>query len=778
MLLKTATPEKLPQEEHLSQEPTEKPKKKKKANKKWKTDSNNNEELNSKRHATLDKQTEKEKEKEELLNQSIDKVTKKRKPSKDPADKPLSKKAKRDKFLLESGKDEEPAQKSVAKGEDNKKKSKQIATKNAPRDHEAHQKSSKTHEHKERHLQTAPTKLEHKEKGERAEQPKKYKSKEKPPLSNVVVRKGHVSDVEPSYSSDSEENNPTYEHEEVDHENDQREAKEEVTIHEPIVQEELALKFEDGLSEKRTYQKALGTRMSTRSFSSLLNEAQVEAIRSIGFTSSLKVDVKEIPGKFSKWLVESFDPYAVCFRLLNGQKFSVTAFDVYATLGVPLGRTKIIEITKSSMDEEYDEVDAESLKEWKLQKNTLQLTRMPEFILAEKDGGKSFKRNFIIYLVNCFFSKPKNSEYNKSILKYVKDLDTCLGWCKFIVDKLITSIRYYKESMAAKGVYFDANNDLCASAFYPTLPVDKPDGEAEIPGDTLIFDASIIVGKGEHCEDVVLDQPKTITKKDDRILSYSLGLGLSQPYSQRPTTCVPDPSTTGVNEDYRINDDDDGAPLRNTSQVNCELNIKKPAEKRPKEGDKPSSKKGEKKESAMAYDEYETTDSRKPKLTKKVVPKKHDEKRLGAAITLEKLEEVGPSDVLKKLQLENLALAYCSPYVIWLTKLDNELSQDDLTISEYVFNKVEDVDDSEPLFDSCDDKEATRTSMLTLKPGEQLEMNVTNIWSSILNDWERKSDLSTPSRFFMSCDQSANASHSTYCSIITALAIITKILSY
>jgi len=67
----------------------------------------------------------------------MDKVAEKRKPSKDPADKPLSKKVKRDKFPLESTKNEEPVQKSAAKGKDNKKSSKQIAAKNSPRNDEA-----------------------------------------------------------------------------------------------------------------------------------------------------------------------------------------------------------------------------------------------------------------------------------------------------------------------------------------------------------------------------------------------------------------------------------------------------------------------------------------------------------------------------------------------------------------------------------------------------------------------------------------------------------------
>ncbi|KAJ8420611.1 hypothetical protein Cgig2_023945 [Carnegiea gigantea] len=318
-----------------------------------------------------------------------------------------------------------------------------------------------------------------------------------------------------------------------------------------------------------------------------------------------------------------------------------------------------------------------------------------------------------------------------------------------------------KEAVADLQSAHKANNDLCASSFNPILPLDKPDGEAEISRDTL-------------------------------------------------TTSVPDPSTAGVNEDDGIQDDDDGAPLRfplrNTSQVNRELSIKKPAKKKPKEGDEISSKKGEvikqsikikkstmqqqttgskvpsprntkelaalskealsleaerkqphvektdnnlaarheagkptkpavhgegskqrakyatakqpgrqqqklpsnaqsleqKKGSATAYDKQEATDSRKPKLRKEVVPKKHDEKRLGATRTPKKAIEC----------TENLPLAYCLLYVIWLIKLYNELSQDELTISKYVFSKLEDVDDS------YGDKEAIGASMLTLKPGE------------------------------------------------------------
>ncbi|KAJ8420503.1 hypothetical protein Cgig2_024708 [Carnegiea gigantea] len=206
--------------------------------------------------------------------------------------------------------------------------------------------------------------------------------------------------------------------------------------------QEQPLKYKKGGNEKRMMcQKAFIMRMTICSFSSMvaqLNKAQTKVVKSMGFTSFLKVDLKRIPRKFSKWLVESFDPYSASFVLPDGQRFTVTAFNVYVTLGVPIGGREIIEITKSSTDKEYDEV-----KKWKIQHNAPKLTCTPEFILAKKDRDESFKRNFIIYLANCFFSEPKNRYYSKSILKYVKEVNqiTSLDWCKFVLQKLITSVR-------------------------------------------------------------------------------------------------------------------------------------------------------------------------------------------------------------------------------------------------------------------------------------------------------------------------------------------------
>ncbi|KAJ8433424.1 hypothetical protein Cgig2_024760 [Carnegiea gigantea] len=215
------------------------------------------------------------------------------------------------------------------------------------------------------------------------------------------------------------------------------------------------------------------------------------------FASFLKVDLKQNHGKFSKWLIESFDPYA---------KFPITALDVHVTLGVPFSETQIVEFTESSMDEEYDEVSAAWLREWKINQNAPELTRMPEFVLAKKDEGESFKRDFITYL---------NHYCSNSVLKYVKDVNriALLDWCQFVLDKLISSVRHYKKTKDAKDMHFNDKHDGGPS-FSPILTFNEPDTEAEDSTTT-----------STKMQELVLRR-KTIVKKetnkDDRISSFGL----------------------------------------------------------------------------------------------------------------------------------------------------------------------------------------------------------------------------------------------------------------
>ncbi|KAJ8422305.1 hypothetical protein Cgig2_014530 [Carnegiea gigantea] len=193
-------------------------------------------------------------------------------------------------------------------------------------------------------------------------------------------------------SSNVVQNTPNREHEDIDRNANKKEGEEETTILEapkavPKTKKP-ALKSE-GLQpiEQKDAQLSAGVTLPEEKTSISgqdLNEAQTEAVRSMGFASFLKVGLKQILEKFSKWLVESFDPYSASFMLSDGQRFTVTAFDAYVTLGVLIGGREIMEISKSSTDEQYHEAHAAWVKEWKIEHTTPELTHMLKFILAKK----------------------------------------------------------------------------------------------------------------------------------------------------------------------------------------------------------------------------------------------------------------------------------------------------------------------------------------------------------------------------------------------------------
>ncbi|KAJ8421868.1 LOW QUALITY PROTEIN: hypothetical protein Cgig2_016478 [Carnegiea gigantea] len=110
------------------------------------------------------------------------------------------------------------------------------------------------------------------------------------------------------------------------------------------------------------------------------------------------------------------------------------------------------------------------------------------------------------------------------------------------------------------------------------LAIGQPNSEAPMPAATSLAEASVT------------------TDRDDTL--RILGLGLSQPHSQRivlVSTSVPDPNTTGEKDIDNADNDDDGAllriPLRNASQVSHESRIKKSRENNSKVGKKPTPKK-------------------------------------------------------------------------------------------------------------------------------------------------------------------------------------------
>ncbi|KAJ8421091.1 hypothetical protein Cgig2_025554 [Carnegiea gigantea] len=170
---------------------------------------------------------------------------------------------------------------------------------------ERSEKTSKKPQEEGEDFEKSPTKLKKKERAEKVVKRKKKELKKKVVVvmrsqrmstsSKPPVKKGHIFELKISKSLDAEQNNLSYEGEEVDHDDNRKEGEEERMIPE-IVKDvpkrnkpslksqvgekttssaqdvqmaplEQALKCDDeGANEKMTYQKAFITRITTRSF--------------------------------------------------------------------------------------------------------------------------------------------------------------------------------------------------------------------------------------------------------------------------------------------------------------------------------------------------------------------------------------------------------------------------------------------------------------------------------------------------------------------------------
>ncbi|KAJ8425869.1 LOW QUALITY PROTEIN: hypothetical protein Cgig2_028214 [Carnegiea gigantea] len=260
------------------------------------------------------------------------------------------------------------------------------------------------------------------------------------------------------------------------------------------------------------YQKAFITRMNIRSFLSMVSqliEAPTKAVRSMGFASFLKVDLKQIPGKFSKWLRGLIPTLPHC--AFEWAKVTVIIFDVYVTLGVPIRGREIMEITRSSMDEEYDEVHAAR----KIKHSALDLTRMPKFILAKKDRCESFKRNFIIYLRT---EEPLLQQVHLEVCQRCESncIPRLMQVCTAEVDH---SVRQHKESKYTKGVHFDG-----PLFFLMMLYLDRwADGKTEMENKDNSDKSPENLPQKEHLSQEPTQKPKKkkMTNKKGKIESKS-----------------------------------------------------------------------------------------------------------------------------------------------------------------------------------------------------------------------------------------------------------------
>ncbi|KAJ8422173.1 hypothetical protein Cgig2_026450 [Carnegiea gigantea] len=172
----------------------------------------------------------------------------------------------------------------------------------------------------------------------------------------------------------------------------------------------------------------------------------------MGFAGFLHLQVTELSGDLCKWLVDRFDPYSVTLYISPDKRIEITPMDVHITLALPIRGRKVREFYgKKPKDATYNEVFDAWRKDSNLQDGTPKQSQMPQHILSQTDAWESFKRNFVMYMVSCFFNGSKNIHYSPYFamnVAYVGDIAS-IDWCHTpLIDYVNLSKRGLQTSMA------------------------------------------------------------------------------------------------------------------------------------------------------------------------------------------------------------------------------------------------------------------------------------------------------------------------------------------
>ena len=190
---------------------------------------------------------------------------------------------------------------------------------------------------------------------------------------------------------------------------------------------------------------SLRTRMSLSKFFdvvSILNKEQKKAVKEMGLGSLLRVAINGIPGKLSRFVVNSFEPKDMKMHLPLGT-IDVTEDLVHDILGVPKGGEELYDIDQCSPRHL-------PLLAWKEQfeKGTVRPGEIEDRITESPRAGLMFKINFVMLFINtlCELNKPGTCKLTALPHLFGNIPIKRINWCRFIVDRLTVSKMMWDET--------------------------------------------------------------------------------------------------------------------------------------------------------------------------------------------------------------------------------------------------------------------------------------------------------------------------------------------
>uniref|UniRef100_A0A7N0UNC6 Uncharacterized protein n=1 Tax=Kalanchoe fedtschenkoi TaxID=63787 RepID=A0A7N0UNC6_KALFE len=165
-----------------------------------------------------------------------------------------------------------------------------------------------------------------------------------------------------------------------------------------------------------------------------LTEQHRRGIKELGFGSILELRFWELPSRFGRWLVESFDANRCTLDMKIG-RLHITVDDIERILGLPkVGQ--LFKVNDKSISA------SKQCMEWRTRygtvQSTLSVTSVMEKIAGSRKPNKWFYFDFLVLFTSTIVEGMKNGFANQKILNFINDPNEAkqMNWCQYVLDSL------------------------------------------------------------------------------------------------------------------------------------------------------------------------------------------------------------------------------------------------------------------------------------------------------------------------------------------------------
>ncbi|KAK9663633.1 hypothetical protein RND81_O263700 [Saponaria officinalis] len=187
---------------------------------------------------------------------------------------------------------------------------------------------------------------------------------------------------------------------------------------------------------------------------SVLNGAQKDAVKAIGFGGLLELTLTSYPTRHVPLFFQAFNDGSYVFRASELKEFMVTKHDVHDCFLLPLGPKDIVQVPtgrfKHSTDDEFKKLKDRWRSEYGVTdpRNHISLGKILSDLEADKEGGDQFRRLFVLFSMSSFLRPTSNNGVDMKLLKAVEDVTVInqYDWCSYVLDGMVSAGLESKKS--------------------------------------------------------------------------------------------------------------------------------------------------------------------------------------------------------------------------------------------------------------------------------------------------------------------------------------------